>query len=115
MQKYTVSENYTIKEVMMSFEENNERAAVVLGVQDTVVGIISQGDIIRALVLGVGILTPIRQIIKPSFFFLSQINYEKAYKIFKEKKISLLPVIDSDSRLVSIITINDIFDYLERR
>lgn len=113
MKPYIISEDYTIKEVMMSFEENKERTAVVINANEQVVGVISQGDIVKALVMGVSMYSLVRQINKTSYIYLLKRDLEKAYVIFKEKKISLLPVVDSDARLVSIITLDDIFEYLE--
>ena len=42
-------------------------------------------------------------------------NMEKAYPIFKKKRISLLPVIDHNNELIDFITIDDIYEYLETR
>lgn len=115
MKSCTISEEYTLKEVMMSFEENNERAAIVINKKNLVTGIISQGDIVKALVRGVGIHTMVKQIVKPSYLYLKERNLEQAYRIFKEKGISLLPVIGNNSELISVITLYDIFEYLENR
>lgn len=113
MKSYTVSEEYTLKEVMMSFEENNERAAIVINKNNLVIGIISQGDIVKALVRGIGIYTMVKQVVRPSYLYLTERDLAQAYQIFKETKISLLPVIGDNSELVSVITLDDIFEYLE--
>lgn len=115
MKSYTISEEYTLKEVMMSFEENNERAAIVLNKNEQVTGIISQGDIIKSLVLGTSMYTMVKQILRPSYIYLLERDLKKAYAIFKEKNISLLPVVDRNGKLESVITLNDIFAYLEER
>ena len=38
---------------------------------------------------------------------------EKAYEIFRKRKITLLPIITENFELKSVITLTDIYDYLE--
>ena len=90
--KYCVGEFYTIKEVLEQFENSNDRVAVVVNSSDKVVGVISQGDILRALSAGIGMYKQVNQIIQSSFLHLYSRNMEEAYEIFKKKKITLLPV-----------------------
>ena len=59
--------------------------------------------------------TAVKQIIKNSFLHLYEKDLEKAYPIFKKKRISLLPVIDHSNKLIDFITIDDIYEYLENR
>lgn len=113
--KYCVSETYTIKEVLNQFENNHDRVAIVINPEDKVIGVVSQGDILRALSSGIDIYTQITQIIQSSFLHLYEKNFKEAYNIFKARKITLLPIIDRQSKLTGIITLDDIFNYLENR
>lgn len=115
MSKYVVSEEHTIREVMQSLEENHERVALVENKENKIIGVFSKGDIIRALVSGMSLYVKIKNVIRPSFFFLKELDYEKAYKIFKSKRITLLPIIDDEAKLVSVVTLEDIFHYLEKK
>ncbi len=45
---------------------------------------------------------------------MSEKNIEKAYKIFK-KRITLVPIINKEFKLTDVITIDDIFSYLESK
>lgn len=105
----------TIKEVMNIFEKNNDRAAIVINNTNKVIGVISEGDIIRALSENISIYAPVRTILRPSFLYLEDRDMKKAYTIFKSKMISLLPVVNKDFELQGVITINDIFKYLEEK
>lgn len=115
MNGYIISEDYTIKEVMEAFESNYDRVVMVQNEKEKIIGIVSQGDIIKALTSGMSMYVQARQIMNSSFLYLNSEDYEAAYNIFKRKKITLIPVLDSEARLISIITLNDIFDYLEKR
>lgn len=113
LDRYCVGERYTIKEVLEQFESYNHRVAIVTNASGKVIGVVSQGDILRALSAGQNLYTPVNQIIQNSFLHLYEKDMEKAYPIFKKKKISLLPVIDQSNKLIDFITIEDIYEYLE--
>lgn len=115
LNRYCVGEKYTIKEVLEQFESNNDRVAIVTNESNKVIGVVSQGDILRALSAGRSLYTTVNQIIQNAFLHLYEKNIEKAYPIFKKKKISLLPVIDQNNELTDVITINDIYEYLEEK
>ena len=112
---FCVSEDETIREVMETFESNNERVAVVCSGIGKVIGVVSQGDIIRALAAGMDISCRVQQIIRASFLYAHERDFEKIYKIFKAKKITLLPIVDHDFQLTDIVTLDDIFAYLEKK
>lgn len=112
MHKYCVKENYTIKETIEKFEADNDRVAIVVNDAEQVVGVVSQGDILRALSSGVGMYTQINKIISNSFLHLYEKDMEVALKMFRKKKLSLLPIINKDNTLADVIVINDIYDYL---
>lgn len=111
----TVQDTYTIKEVMESFEINHDRIACVVNENNRLIGVISQGDIIKALVSGMSIYTLVTQVINPSFLYLHSKDCGRAYPIFKKKKITLLPIIDENYYLQDVITLDDIYNYLEER
>lgn len=113
--KYCVDESYTIKEVLEQFEKQNDRVAIVLNNAQKVVGVISQGDILRALSGGADIYTPINKIFRSEFLHQYSKNMKDAYAVFKSKKITLLPVINAENELIDVITLDDIFEYLESR
>ena len=115
MEQYVIRESYPLREAMESFEENHERVILVENEKGKLIGTVSQGDIIRALVAGINLYAQVKQIVKPSFLYLRERNLEKAYEIFRLKKVTLIPVVDDEARLVSIITLEHIFSYLEER
>lgn len=114
LNRYCVKEQYTIREVLEQFESYNNRVAIVTSESNKVIGVVSQGDILRALSAGRNLYTPVNQIIQNSFLHLYEKDMEKAYPIFKKKKISLLPVINHNNELIDFITIDDIYEYLEK-
>lgn len=112
MEKYCVGLDYTLKEIIEKFDVNKDRVAVVTNQNNKVIGVISQGDIIRALCSGISLYTKIECIAKPSFLYLRERNMEEALKMFQKAKITLLPVVDNEYHLTGVITLDDIYDYL---
>lgn len=115
MNKYCVRADYTIKEAIEVIDANQDRVAVVLNKSDKVIGVVSQGDLIRALISGVNLYSQVETIVRPSFFYLEERNLEKAYAIFKKTQITMLPILDQEFHLVDVINLQDIYQYLEEK
>lgn len=114
MKRYCVNLTYTIKEVIEQFETNNDRVAVVLNGSNKVVGVVSQGDILRALSAGMNMYTQISNIIQQSYLHLYEKDMDKAYKIFRQRRITLLPILNYNNELEDIITLNEVYEYCEK-
>lgn len=112
MNKYCVLKSYTIKETIDKIDSAHDRVALVLNDEEKIIGVVSQGDIIRALSSGKNLYSRIDGIIQSSFLYLNERNMEKAYSIFRKKKITLLPIVNDDFKLKSVVTLSDIYDYL---
>jgi len=112
---YCVKSSFTLKEVIEIFEDHNERVAIVTNYDDKVVGVISQGDILRALASGQNLYCRVDDVIKGSFLHLYERDMLSAYNIFKKKRITLLPILSTEGKLVDVITLQDIFDYLDQQ
>ncbi len=108
---FCVTTKYTLLEVMNVIETIRERGVIVLGDTEKVIGVLTLGDIIHALVEGKSIYAPIEKLIKPSFIYLNQVDLNQAFNIFKQKNISLIPVIDKNNYLVEVITPRDIMEH----
>ena len=113
MEKYCINQDYTIKEAIEKIDLGKDRVAIVINNFGKVIGILSQGDIIRALSAGKNLYSQVIGIIQPSFLYLNRKDYKAAYKLFKKKKITLLPIVNEDFKLIDVLTLDDIYDYLE--
>ena len=50
-----------------------------------------------------------------NFLYVKDHNLDNAYIIFKSKNITILPVVNDNFEIVDVITINEIYNYLEDR
>ncbi len=106
-EEFTVSDDSTILHVIEKIAKNGCRAVVVLK-QDVVIGILSEGDIIRALLRGIDIHAPLSGIVQPSFKYLKETNLNEAFDLFKKYAISLIPVVNEKFHLMNVITLRDV-------
>lgn len=108
IEKFIINFNASILDAIKKIQQNENRAVFVLNDKKRVVGIISEGDILRSLILSKDIRTTCKSIMKKSFYFQNKKDIEKAKKIFKKKKISIIPILDKKLNLKQVITLDDI-------
>ncbi len=112
LEKYCLREDRTIKEAVLAIQNNYSRCIVVLNSQQKVVGVFSEGDVLKAILNDINIFTPLKKVIKPSFHYLKEKDMSQAYSLIKKHGITLIPVISDSFRLKDVITIFDVMDHL---
>jgi CBS domain-containing protein len=111
---YVISENATLLQAMGKIEKNRSRAVVVTSGKKAV-GLISEGDILRALLNGMDKLAPISSVVVYSFKFLKEKDLEQASALMKEHLFTLLPVVSDDFRLVDVVTLSEVLAHLHSK
>lgn len=106
--KYTIAETELIEQAIEVIELNHSRCVIVLNSYNKVVGIVSEGDILRSLLRGVSIKSPIRNVMNPSFKYLLDKDETKMLAFFK-KGITLIPILNQQNELVEVV---DVLDYI---
>ena len=109
---YVVSHGATLLDAAEVIEHSHSRSAVVVE-GDKVVGIISEGDILRALLHGVGVRAPLADFVNHGFKFLDAPDEARALELFGEFGIALIPVLNSGFRLTGVITLQETLQSLE--
>jgi len=112
IKKYCVDEEQTIKDAISVIQNNLSRCVVVLNSKKKVVGVFSEGDVLRAILNDIDVHAPLKKVIKPSFFYLKEKNIEEAYKFVKKHGITLIPLVDTDFKLKDVFTIFDIMKHM---
>jgi len=103
---FVVNSGVSFKEAMSIITSNRRGCVLAVDENNHLIGVLSDGDIRRALVKGVSILSSIENAINHNPIILKKEhgNIEEAEKIFTEKIfINLIPVVDSDNVLVYLI------------
>ena len=108
---YCITEDYTIKEVIETLERIRERVVVVLKDNKKVCGVLSQGDIIYALANGCGFYSKIDKIYSSDFIYLTHKDYKKAFDIFKNKNLCIIPIIAENYTLEYVLTARELLSF----
>ena len=103
-----INYNEKISDAIYKIDKNGLRTLIVLK-KKKVIGVITQGDIIRIFLKGISLTNSIEEIIQHNFKYLYEDDLNKASKIIKKELLLLLPVVNRTMKLISVITIKDIF------
>lgn len=104
LEKLIIRESVTIKEALKQMGVGGEKILFVVNAQDQLCGTLTDGDI-RRWILDEGSLSEmVSKIFNPKPKTLStSYNLSKAKEIMVQEKIEVLPVIDSNNRLVEAL------------
>ena len=89
-----------------SIQLNECRCVIVMNYEEKVIGVFSQGDVLRAVLKGIDLHTPLGKLINPNFKYLNHNNKKEALELIKSG-IIMVPIIDKEFRLKSVITFKD--------
>ena len=103
---YIVTLDGTLLDAAEVIEHTRSRSAVVVK-EKKVVGVITEGDILRALLKGVRVHAPLADFVNHSFKYLDSPDLERAVELFKEFGIALIPILDKEFKLTGVMTLHD--------
>jgi CBS domain-containing protein len=111
--QYCIYETETIIDAIERIEQNNMRTIFVLNSSDKVVGVVSQGDILRSMIDGSSLYGQVNKIMTTSFAYLTSKDLNKAIGLFKTKYFSLIPILSNNFKLKDVILFTDLINILE--
>ena len=105
------NESLTIGDIMRFIATNHERTCILQSKNGKLHGVLSQGDLIKAIWNGAELITPISNIVNPNPIIITSEskNPEKdALKLFAKHGILLVPVVDNEKKILRLISIRKI-------
>ena len=105
--EYTIGATSTLLDAAAKMNANRART-VLLVEGGKLTGLISEGDVMRALLRGVDTTTLALVAVNRSFRFLTSRDERAAFQMFQAHAFGLVPVIDADFRLVDVITLDQV-------
>ena len=109
LNKYIILQGSTLKDAVAKIKLNKVRTIIVLN-EDKVIGVISEGDILKAFMNGAHTSNLLDKFINIEFNYLNERKLPEASKIIIKENINLLPIINQNMELIDVITIYDIFE-----
>ena len=104
IKEFIVNPESDISSVIEQILINSHRAVIVIK-KKKVLGIISEGDILKALIYKKKLHTKAENIMNKSFKFLKSYDEKKAKDIFSKHLVSFIPIVNDKLELVKIITL----------
>lgn len=102
---YIIKQDKTVLEALQKIDQNKKGFLIVIGNNDEVIGVLTDGDIRRAFIKGTSINDALEEIYTEKFKSLKlEDNIAGAIELFKNESIEFLPIIDEDKKLKNIIT-----------
>jgi CBS domain-containing protein len=108
LKKFNISDNKLIEEAIEMIELNETRCVIVHNAADKVIGVVSEGDILRAILKGINTKSPVKQIMNINFTYLKEKDDDKIIALFK-RGITLIPILSQDFRLIDIVELVQYF------
>lgn len=109
--EFTINEESTLLDAAAKIQQNSARAVVIVN-NEQAVGVVSEGDIMRALLRGCSIHSRIDVCLQRSFKYLSKADPKMAWDIIREHGISLVPVLGDGFKLVHVFSAHEMYKNL---
>lgn len=97
-----------MRDAIALIQKNESRCVVVVGEHRKAVGVFSEGDVLRAILGGVDVHAPLRNLIQPSFRYLHTRDLAAARPLLLDG-ITLVPVVSHDFIVEDVLTLKDVF------
>jgi|TARA_Y100000310_G_scaffold344069_1_gene454918 CBS domain-containing protein len=106
---FVINDNASIQQAMEEITDNQRGTVIVIDDKFYLGGVVSDGEIRRAMVEGITTVAPVSKIMNTNPTVLSVKEYKsgKADEIFNDKNdIEILPVVDENNKLIDIAVRN---------
>jgi CBS domain-containing protein len=107
---FTVLPTDSIRTAMERIDRNKLRVVVVVDEDRVVLGTVSDGDIRRAFLHDVLAIAPVSQIMQLNPHVTTSSDPEEWARVIRREKVTVLPVVDEENRLVDVETAYEPFD-----
>jgi Mg/Co/Ni transporter MgtE len=112
--KYCILESSTANDAIEAIlaSKDNQRLVFIVNKYSKILGTLSEGDIMRALLINKNIDNILAiSIMNKSFKFLLKEDLEAARKLIIKYNITIIPIVTKNMKIKSIIKLNDVFSY----
>jgi len=109
--RYCLSEKSTANEAIEAIilSKDNQRLVFIVNKNLKILGTLSEGDIVRSLLINKNIDNiQVTSIMNKSFKFLLKKDLKEAKKLIKKFNITLIPVVTKNMKITSIIKLRDV-------
>jgi CBS-domain-containing membrane protein len=105
------SESLTLGDVMRHIATAHERTCILQTEKGNLYGVISQGDLIKAIWNGAELISPKATFMNPNPIFIDSDEKDpdlRALLLFAEQGALLIPIIDKDKKIIKVLSVRKI-------
>ena len=103
----TIQNNVRLIDAIKAIKQNKNRCIIVCN-KNKVIGVLSEGDIMSALLNKINLHSSISNCMNVNFKFMTELNYQKALELVLENGITMIPIVNEEFHLKNVITFFDI-------
>lgn len=107
---YSISSASTLIEGVAAIQLSTSRCIAVLNDCNMVIGVLSEGDVMRALLKGADVHAPIQRWIAGSFIFFNERDIARAWQLMRDRGITFIPVVTDSFELRDVVTLRDVLE-----
>jgi len=107
---FLIFQNQTIEEDIELIQSNESRCVILITDNYKIIGTISEGDILRALLKGINVKSLAKNIANLNFSYIKEKHENNDLKNLFNKGITLIPVITHDRKIIDAISYLDFFN-----
>lgn len=101
----------SIIETMKNIDKTAAQIALVVNENNQLLGTVTDGDIRRGILKGISLEDQVVKVMNPNPIIIQQgTSKQIVKKLFREKKLRQLPILNEKKQVVDVIFANDIFD-----
>ena len=105
--KFLENNKASLREALHKIDINKKGFLIISNQDSVVVGVLTDGDIRRALLLGSDLDSSIDKIYTKDYNYLTNISsFDETCEMFRVEKNEFLPIINNDNHIVNIVTRN---------
>lgn len=105
-----VSPSTSIVETMKNIDETAAQIALVVNEDYQLLGTVTDGDIRRGILKGISLEDQVLKVMNPHPITIQKgVSRQAIKKLFQEKKLRQLPIVNENNQVVDVIFSNDIF------
>lgn len=105
----TLSETATVRDAVAAIDRGARQIALVTDPTSKLVATVTDGDIRRGLLRGVGLDAPVSEVMVKNFFAMRVAEgSDAARQVMQTRKLHQLPIVDADGHLVDLVHVDDL-------
>ena len=109
--KILVKPSFSLKESLKQIDKSALQVLVVVNEEDNILGIVTDGDMRRAIIKGLDFETPIQDIMTKNPIVIScKSNKEEALRLMKKYEVRHIPVVDDKNKIIDIAIWKDFLE-----